>query len=867
MDDHGKRKADDELTEIAEEFKRGRMSNEHQNRLYTDEKSPVKSSSVEVFAVGSDERCPENESVRPECGSNQVFCDVRLDVSDKSTLIWLESKQNARFFNEEYGVNLLRQGTPSSDIESKADSQLDPLCFRVSMETSETCDLEEAQWFVKQAANLLREITSQGVYVKCFWYQGPLPPGTDGTPSVSSVVKKIKGHDGKNLERIQDRTGVIIGVVLNNKAIATAQSSVNPLPHRIIGVRMRCIRRRGVCEASKKIQQLLGLAGDYFLKEMRTEVKEKDVVYADSMHCRPMASLSATIERNCATGSGTQYPRNISLPSHLSSEKPESEFTDGYLHRKVLDSLASMAHRKGADAASLSSYRESHLKDFHEQPDTTKDFESRNRPNQLYVYDLPSFMPARMVKSIFQRVVCEKLDLPYTCEIVLHAVCVTDQPCAIVQFATESLLIAALQLYADDKTVFDGLKIGLHHRASILKPERPNYYNGMSMKIDEQTSFSQDDERYIQKEFPTYSNQCKPEQRYIEHNQRRANATPWWDYVVDKPKPLFLTELTPNASAQSIRQLFEDVLTHYVGLPLVSSAGRQLVLDVRYVPSKGCAFVDMATPELVEFMLELHAQQPELFFYMKMEVGNRDIHDIREEIGRPDFLEHDIRPNRHPAKFRGKMHRHNNFESPGAYGFLGRGAKRTRYFAFAEDSDDYYYEKPFDLRKRVRSDPNKTVFAHGFPPNASRQMICRIFERVLRQDLKEAIHDEIIAEIRMPSKSYAFIVFATEEFTRLALQLYAQDRDIFDKVRLEPHFDSELEGPFWDCFYEQDRETHSGFVKGIEFSNQNRQRHDDFVDNLSKNKPGKEVNPSSEPQNHLGLRAIQAPSSIRVDND
>jgi hypothetical protein len=101
------------------------------------------------------------------------------------------------------------------------------------------------------------------------------------------------------------------------------------------------------------------------------------------------------------------------------------------------------------------------------------------------------------------------------------------------------------------------------------------------------------------------------------------------------------------------------------------------------------------------------------------------------------------------------------------------------------------------------------------------------------------MHDEIVTEVRMPSSSYAFIVFTTVELTRLALQLYAQDRDIYDKIQLRPHIDSKMEESFWDCFQEHDHEIR-GVPRSIEFSNKNHHRledHSSSVGTYSKSQP------------------------------
>lgn len=859
MDELTKRKAEDELTEFFNEFKRGKLSIDTENGRRIEEKSPGKPSPLELPGVRNSSGYPSENGPR---SSRQVSCEVRVDVVDKNTLIWLESKQNSQLFNEEYGVeisrqetslaetgakaetdeNVSRQGAPSCDFERKADSQPDSICFRISMETSGTCDQDDAQWFVKQASNFLSLIASQGVYAKCFWYEGPIPRGSDGSPAVSAVVKKIKGHDGKNLERIQERTGVIIGVVLNNKAISVAQSGIADLPHRVIGVRLRCVRMRGVRDASKRIQQLLGLAGSYFLRETSLDVRERETAESDSTHgCSPPLPPSGFgVKRNLMPRTGGQCSTTVSLPLYTPFEKQEGKSREAYLYREVPPDPYTRA---------VLCREPPHTEAIHEEPDDTSHFEPRNNTsNLLYIHNLPGHIPVRILKSIFQKVLSEKLELPYTREVVIHAIVASDESYAMIQLASEGLVSAALQLYSEDKTVFDGLKVALPRvKISKATTARPTYYSGgVEVKDIEPISYSCD-ERYIQKDSFPYGSRRNPEPRYSEHDYRHnRKSIPWWDQVTDdEPNTLFLTELTIHTSAQSIRNLFEDILTHYIGPPLVSSSGRKLVLDVRYVHSKQCAFVDMATPELVDFMLDLHSQRPELFDFMKMEIGNKYINENKDEqLVRPDWVQHDIRPGGYPpVKPRGIAH----IEPLGAHGFIGRNARGMRTFDFTQESNDHYYST-FDFRKRPKSDPEKTVFAYSFPPNATGKMIYQIFERVLFQNRQGLMHNEIVTEVRMPSNSYAFIVFATVELTRFALQLYAQDRDIYDKIQLRPHIDSKMEERFWDCFKEHDHEMR-GVARSIEFSGKNHHRledHPSSVGNYSKSQPWEKVNPSNE---------------------
>ncbi|KAH9330232.1 hypothetical protein KI387_002340, partial [Taxus chinensis] len=154
-----KRKAEDELIEVANEFKRSKLaidttakSENEQQQIPThsqshshshshsqiDEKSPVKSSSCSDDVPGDrndDLGDDENVDEVPE----EVYNEVRVDAVDKNTQIWLESKQNMRFFKEEYGVNLLRVGTPLSDAETKAEVHLDE---KVSRHGDPSTDVE-----------------------------------------------------------------------------------------------------------------------------------------------------------------------------------------------------------------------------------------------------------------------------------------------------------------------------------------------------------------------------------------------------------------------------------------------------------------------------------------------------------------------------------------------------------------------------------------------------------------------------------------------------------------------------------------------------------------------------------------------------
>eukprot|EP00252_Welwitschia_mirabilis_P025515 TRINITY_DN799_c0_g2_i4.p1 TRINITY_DN799_c0_g2~~TRINITY_DN799_c0_g2_i4.p1 ORF type:complete len:724 (-),score=120.36 TRINITY_DN799_c0_g2_i4:510-2681(-) len=684
----------------------------------------------------------------------------------------------------------------------------DPLCFRISSEVSEKCDREEAEWFVKEAANFLRFIASSGIFVKCFWYEGLIPQGPDGTLSVSSVVKKIKGLDGRNLERIQDRTGVIIGIVVNNKAVSFSQSSSADLPQRLIGVRIRCIRRKGISDASKKIQQLLGLAGNYF----KREANENNPVQIDSKQSSPVPLPSSSTKRNLPSRnrlSSTIPPLSSSSP--LEKQQFSRATEGGYMRMDVPDAYA--------PPRSSSMHLNSQPEDIYD--DDVLHLEASGSPKLLYVYNLPARMPVRILKSVFRKALAEKFSLSY--DPVLHAIMASDQSYAILEFASEHVAAACLQLYVEDRSVFDGLKVCLP-RFSVITMDRPSVHGGYGMRKSEE-SHSVHDDGYPIDEYFAHTHESNERSRYVELERRRRKSMPVWEHEIDEErKTLYLTELPPNSSALSIRQLFEDMLLHYIGPPLVSSSGRRLVLDVRIVPTKGCAFVDMATPELVDFMLDLHYQKPEMFDYMKMEIGNKYGNDAREVNYHSDWLAEDARTGRFVPRGRGNL----EIDDPlVGYGSLDRTNKRMKNVDYMDDFRDYY---TFDVRKHYpKSDPEKTVFAYGLPTNATEKMIYQIFERALCQVGKAALSETIVSDVRIPAtRNYCFIVFETQELAHLALRLYAEDRYIFDKIHVRPHVHSQNEERFWNCFKERNQDF-KGSLKSIEFAPKKNQSVEDHL--------------------------------------
>eukprot|EP00250_Pteridium_aquilinum_P017849 c23805_g2_i1 orf=1426-5607(+) len=715
-----------------------------------------------------------------------------LDIMDKETRTWLLSKQNTIYLQEEYGVHTtIRPDLSNCDVDPKTDSQTGPLHVKISVLQSEPCDAAEDKWFLDQAATMVKSIASRGVFIKCLWYEGPVQihPG-DGAPSVPVIVKKIKGEDGKNLERMQDETGVMIGVVLR-KSGTGGPHDMEPLSRpRFIGLRLKCIRRKGLLEAMKEAEVLLECVADHFSKELATHIATHIVdLQAPAMHSNE--SMSNQGSPSALTMATKELFPNMPVKAEGLHDSPGS---------CKLDEVAFSASLQDVDSkTSLPK----------EEPEVSLPVEQEEASRPLYVSNLSDHLTPIKIRNIFENVLKEKLepsaDFDCVSELVADVTYTPDKFCASVVLANDGLLNAALKLYAEDKTVFQGMNVelgpseqprpfsrnrdsvsGEHGKAAILT-KNENESSGRRQGAADNDSDSD----------------WSHDQWYAENVGTRTGAFP------GRPRPLFLSELMRNASVPAIKQLFEDIITTYIGPTLVSAGGRQLVLDVRYVPSRGCAFVDLATPELVDFMLDLHSRRPDVFMNMKMELGRKAVPYSTEEDGGGRL---NIR--------RDLVHGKSHFNSQ-AYGYrLSLASRKKPNGSFdLEDSD-----KGDDLlwlsarMKKQRSDPEKTIYADRLPENPSEGMIRKIFERVLLQKLTqeevEGLGEHMITEVRhIPTKYCAFVVFATEELTRKVLHLYNQDEDAFDSMRLKPHFHSRMEDLYKDEAQEIDEIIHTSSIR------------------------------------------------------
>ncbi|MCO5583209.1 hypothetical protein L7F22_037117 [Adiantum nelumboides] len=701
---------------------------------------------------------PSLDKVNEEKDSSVEFT---LDIPDKETRTWLLSKQNAFYLEEEYGVlATLIADLANSDADAKIEAQTGPVTVRISAIASESCDAAEDKWFLEQASATVKSIALRGVFIKCFWYEGPVQihPG-DGAPSVPIIVKRIKGEDGKNLERIQDLTGVMIGVVLRKCGTGTSQEMELLSRPRFIGLRLKCVRRKGLLEASREAEALLESVADHFSKELATHIATH-IVDLQSSGLHPCETIS-----NQGSPSVPAMATKDLLPN-----LPVKD--DGSPGSCKLNEAASSAPVLGID---------SKIRLPKEEPDVSLSTEPEVASRSLYVSNLPDHITPIKIQNIFEKALREKLepwaDFDHLSDLVIDVRYKPEKACAFVLLGNDVLLSSSLKLYAEDRTVFQGMKIelgpserqgsvtriGIRRRDSINHREHPR-----------SASFGKREEENISRRQEAanneYESDCSQEQWFAENLATRT------DPFTVRPRPLFLSELMRNASAPVIKQLFEDIISTYIGPNLVSSGGRQLVLDVRYVPSRGCAFVDLATPELVEFMLDLHSRRPEVFMNMKMELGRKPVpYSVEEDGGRLNLRLH------------GKSH----FSSQ-TFGYRlslasrKKMEKRTNGSFDLEDSD-----KGDDLlwlsarMKKQRSDPEKTIYVDRLPENASEGTIRKIFERVLSQKV------------------------AREELDAVGDQLITEDEEIFESMRLKPHFHSRMEDLYRDELQEIDEIVHT----------------------------------------------------------
>ncbi|KAH6558806.1 hypothetical protein KP509_1Z044000 [Ceratopteris richardii] len=739
--------------------------------------------------------------------------EVVLDGSiDKETRTWLISKQNSLYLHEEYGVDAeiicTSSGISMLDLGSKTDGsnvtgsdvlmgnsgvkvdvQNGPLHMKISMTTSDICDAAEAKWFVEQAATILKIIAVRGVHIKYLWYEGPIQIHEgDGAPSVPVIAKKIKGEDGKNLERIQDKTGVMIGVVLRKTGVSTSNESEPVARPRFIGLRLKCIRRKGLLEAVKEAEALLESVAEHFSTVLATHI---------ATHIADLQETDAAYYGNANTSLDPSLSLVLSTKEFLSNSPVKKE---SHMYKSPSGSLCKVDETLVHDDGT--SMKLSGMISPVEEQNNISDVEPELVSRTLCVTNLPENMTSERIGTIVECVLKEKFSPSFDDDndastLVVNVRLKPDEHCAFVQLINNHILRASLKLYEEDNMVFHGLDVEgfvpLHRVEGQGSFSRGATRN---MELMTKSSFvgrskEEDHSGKLQSRVDDES-----ESDFSHDTSYGANATRT-DY--DRPRPLYLTELMRNASSPAIKQLFEDVITTYIGPSLVSSSGKELILDVRYVPTRGCAFVDLATPELVEFMLDLHSRRPEVFMNMKMELGRKVVPFSAEDDG-------DKRLN---LWSRNGKHGYRLTSSGSSKKLENRPS--GAYVDYNEDSDKGDDLGRHMLRlKRQRSDPEKTIYADRLPENASVGMIKRIFERVLLQNLtreeREAIGEQqLITEVRhVPSKYCAFVVFANEELARLVLELYNQEEDIFECMRLKPHFHSRLEDLYKDDLQEMD---------------------------------------------------------------
>lgn len=782
-----------------------------------------------------------------------------------------------------------------------------PVDIKVFLVTEKSTDTNEGKWFVNQAADVLQTLVARGVFTKCLWYQGPVQRySSDHTPSIQGIVKRIKGEDGKNLEKIQEGTGVMIGIVLHGSSKNGTGNSA-----RVIGLRLKGTKKKGIEEATKQAELLLsqvavqvskGTRAKHFgtqdaaLLKLKVDFSNttspsssiltpmhKDVFAAYSP-VSPVATISplGSFKHKLDEPSSTEatYTAAASAPIPVLPEPP------------TLNGNPTPAN--GGDFAS-----QSHQSEDEQQPDKERrlpDLEVKY-PRPLLVGNLPERASASMLRELFEDVLKVKFGLPSSYEgvsdMILDVRLSPEKSCAFVEFASDELLLEVLKLYADNKPAFFGLKLELGSMANLNKLERMFLaartetsskaleYGG---DIMDSLKLSRSSSRVGRKGHKSEDHSLRvtalrssPDSDVgVSQDRRFGGRDGSGSYVRvsgEKPSPLFLTELMRNSSARSLHTLFEDIIKKYINPSLGNFKGRATVMDVRFIPSRGCAFVDLATPELVDFMLDLHTRRPEVFLHMKMEIGRRPVplgHGEEEPVvKRPSHLgRHALVEESHsyPSGKRARGYFPSTSPPP---------ARRNEVADMDHDFTDDYEDEEEDERQPVasrkrRSDPERTVYADRLPDNASEGMIRRIFERVLRENMtdeqREVLGDNIITEVRyVPTKFCAFIVFVAEELTRLVLQLYNQNEEIFKNMRLKPHFHSRMEDLYRDDHHDREDAAPVHRVLSRDMSSTDRRSRrgmDDYQNGYSNAEPSDVVHRNRSSAAH---RAVASTAFKEVD--
>ncbi|KAJ7557272.1 hypothetical protein O6H91_05G119600 [Diphasiastrum complanatum] len=769
------------------------------------------------------------------CHKEEIFCDSSFNVHDQETQDWLTSKQNADFLLEEYGVIIRprKSTTPSFASNPEAPGYLD---VRLSVEASDECDTVEGRWFLDQASEMLRAVAVQGILVRCLWYEGPLHPFSGSeAPTLNAVVMKIKGDQGENLDRIQKITGVIVDLFVEGstktEVIATPRAKSSVARTHVIGLKLKCSRRKSLVEATKQVETLLLQVTDYFTRQMGGSAELAPKLGASD---RKKSDLLFLAEKETVQPEGKESPRLSRRNSYLSKLKDDSKcFGQGAKADRIASGYKEVPSLAAARSQDLTDVLHHDENGRHTIPCRLVNseakgacFESRSGASRpLYVSHLPEYASDRMLRAVFENALRDKLVSPNSgveggSEIVVDVRYVPEKFCAFVEFATDDLLKEALKLYADDKNAFCGLRVELG-LSTNGKGER-QVYNGKRTRLEwerdidtPQLAKSKSSRKLgVDPHGDKYkllrsSSESGDEDKHVPRDEHfRPEQT------VDKPKPLFLTELMRNASSKSIRHLFEEIIRKHTKPSLSSIVHRPLVLDVRHIPSRGCAFVDLATNELVQLLLELHSLRPELFFHMKMELGRRHMPAlIGEESDKVwsqrarGLLTEVSRSGRHTYALYGAS-------SPSNRKRAKDSLRELDYKEYEEDEDE---DKQINCSKKRPSDPEKTVYADHLPENASESTIRKIFERVLLEYMTEeqraTLGEELVTEVRyVPSKFCAFIVFSAEDLTHLALHVFHLNEEAFGSMRLKPHFHSRMEDLYKDEFYEphDDVESVSG---------------------------------------------------------
>ncbi|GBG74988.1 hypothetical protein CBR_g19501 [Chara braunii] len=244
----------------------------------------------------------------------------------------------------------------------------------------------------------------------------------------------------------------------------------------------------------------------------------------------------------------------------------------------------------------------------------------------------------------------------------------------------------------------------------------------------------------------------------------------------DVPRSVYVKNLQEHASGFTVRSLFERVLKEHAD-PRMLSDVRNPILQVRII-SQYCryAFVEMATTELVNFILDLYTNKPALFQGMQCELA-RTVYRGRVHSSAEPSGDHAIeRVDANEEEMAGEWCR-------GGSGRDGRGES-------AGPESAAHWQRMLDTKR--------SLFIDKLPKNASEPFIQSNFEKFLRMNIASLSRSGVggcnpylcmVRVRRINAKHYALVEFASREVAEFILDTYERDPYTFEGMRCKAHYD------------------------------------------------------------------------------